>query len=100
RLSAGRAAVVPYSFRGLVRDAVCGSDLVPLGSERYRTPAVVAGREHAASAARVFLAGHAAHAFVWGVHVISQHARGDAALQCDQSVALYDRYLTAGVPGR
>src|SRR6202030_1847342 len=100
RLSAGRSALVPDSFRGLVPYALFGPALVSPGSDRNRTPAFVAGRDHAASAARVFLVGHAAHALVRSLHVTDQHAGGYTGLQFDQSLALHDRYIAAGVPRR
>ncbi len=98
RLSAGRSALVPDSFRGLVPYALFGPYLVSPGSDRNRTPAFVAGRDHAASAARVFLDGHAAHALVRSLHVTDQYAGGYTGLRFDQSVALHDRYIAAGVP--
>ncbi len=98
RLSAGRSALVPDSFRGLVPYALFGPYLVSPGSDRNRTSAFVAGRDHAASAARVFLDGHAAHALVRSLHVTDQYAGGYTGLRFDQSVALHDRYIAAGVP--
>src|SRR6266851_483526 len=98
RLSAGRSALVPDSFRGLVPYALFWPYLVSPGSDRNRTSAFVAGRDHAASAARVFLDGHAVYALVRSLHVTDQYAGGYTGLRFDQSVALHDRYIAAGVP--
>jgi len=85
-------------FAGSFLTLYLGLTLSSPGSDRNRASAFVAGRDHAASAARVFLDGHAAHAVVRSLHVTDQYAGGYTGLRFDQSVALHDRYIAAGVP--
>ncbi len=100
-LSAGRSALVSDSFRRVVPHALFWPYLVSFGGDRNRTPAFVAGRDHAASTALVFLAGDAAHALVRGLH-LTRASMPEAIQDFDliNPLTLHDRYIATGVPRR